>query len=987
MLKSVEKIWKTIVWKRDSGVSENNSKYFFLQIKPFKDNELWVNHRDTILKNSASLKSKKISFIVVWNNSNIKFFVKLPKEFESFFKNTFYANFDTSDLESVETNPLINTVWEKSERRYINFSKDTEINDTSFFTKDGSYMDPMRDLLALFNNVAATENLIIEYKYTFKLKKWLGEYLWELIKLARGTKKEKEWEEEKKEEKKDIFMSIGYSLYSNDNFSRANIEKNIQSALALFGGKFKIKNSPKYHPMTFNQAVNFFHIPTHANFVKWLEYTVYRKLPYPTTLPTIKNTNEKELTILGKTHFRWENIEFGIKREDKFRHYYIVWKTGTWKSTFISNMVKSDMEAGNGLCLLDPHGDLVDTVLEHVPTNRINDVILFDVSDTDFPIWFNLLQADTEDEKTRIASWVVATFHKLFEHSRWPRLEYILRNVVLSVIGYPNATLMHITRILVDKDFREDVLNHLDDPVLKKFWDTEFNKRTDRQRDEAIAPIINKIWQFLSSKLVRNIFGQPRTRLNMRKAMDEWKIILVNLSKGKIWEDNATMIGSLLVTKIQIDAMSRADVARTERRDFYLYIDEFQNFATKAFATILSEARKYNLSLIVANQFTSQLQEEIRDAIFGNVWTIMAFTLGKDDAEIISWQFKNAVTTNDLISLPMFTAYLKLMANWVSGDPFSMRTNPLPSPEWSLELIDKIRKQSRQRYSMERWELEWLMHAWGNKTFSKQEAIQEKAKLEWIWVSEQEYNNAQDIVVQSKINLFKDTKIDEIEPDAIIFDTKNNRHKLCWYRKPTNFGDDLELKFKKGQILKTPMWDRMEMHIDIYDNKDKKWFQIWIGKKENLYEQLEIAYKNNPNIKFVPNIELLKKNMPVVNKSDDIKQVGPRQEQGGYNKPDNKFKKPETYNKTDKKPEWNNSQFTINDIKLGDWYEGYIKLSYNYGMFITVKWVEWLLHKNWIIAPDGVEWKKYYNIGDKIKVKAKEFKVINDEKRVVWSQQ
>ncbi len=967
-----KQIWKKII---SNEKSKKDSKYFFLQLKPFKDNELGVNHRDTVLRNCASLKKKVISFVIYWNNNNIKFFVKLPRDFETFFKNTFYANFSTSDLENTEINPLLDSKWKKLEKKYIVFKKNAEINDKNFFTKDWSYMDPMRDILSLFGNIAATDNLAIEFKYKFKESKNIIKYIQDFIKLIWWSKKN---DEENKEEKNvnEVFLSISYALESKDSFAIKNTDSNFKAALTQFGPKIKIKTSPKFHWMTFDQATNFFHVPTKANFVKWLEYTVYRKLPYPTNLPTVKNTPENELTILGKTHYRWEAIEFGIKREDKFRHYYIVGKTGTGKSTFISNMVKADVEAGNWLCLLDPHGDLVDTVLEHIPTNRINDVILFDVSDTDFPIGFNLLQADNEDEKNRIASWVVSTFQKLFEHSRWPRLEYILRNVVLSVIGYPNATLMHITRILVDKDFREEVLNNLNDPVLKKFWDTEFNKRSDRQRDEAIAPIVNKIWQFLSSKLVRNIFGQPRTRLNMRKAMDEWKIILVNLSKWKIWEDNATMIWSLLVTKIQIDAMSRADIARVDRRDFYLYIDEFQNFATKAFATILSEARKYRLSLIVANQFTSQLQEEVRDAIFGNVGTIMAFTLWKDDAEIISGQFKEIVSTNDLISLPMFTAYLKLMANGISSDPFSMRTLPLPTPEWSLELIDKIRKQSRQRYAMERWELETLMDAWSNKTFSKQEKIQEKAKLEGLWVNEKEYENSQDITIQTKIGLFKDSKIDNIEPDAIIFDIKNGRHKLCWYRKPASFKDDLELKFKKGQILKTPMGDRLEMHIDIYDNKDPKQFQVWIGKKENIYQQLEEAYKNNPNMKFVPNIEKLTKAWIEKWELRSEKWVP----QSGI-KSDNWEVTTEVSGQVNEK--WT---FSINDIKLGNWYEWYIKLSYNYGMFITVKWVEWLLHKNFIIAPEWVEWKKYYNIWDKIKVKAKEFKVINDEKRVVWSQ-
>jgi len=267
--------------------------------------------------------------------------------------------------------------------------------------------------------------------------------------------------------------------------------------------------------------------------------------------------------------------------------------------------------------------------LEYIPQNRINDVILFDVSDTDFPLGFNLFQANSEDERNLVASGIVATFNKLFGNSWGPRLEYILRNVVLSLVEYPNATLMHILRVLIDKNFREEVVSNVKDSVVLKFWRTEFDKWNDKQRDEAIAPITNKVGQFLSSKLVRNIFGQPKSRLNLRKAMDEGKILLVNLSKGKVGEDNANMIGSLLVTKFQIDAMSRADIPAHMRTPFYLYIDEFQNFMTggASFASILSEARKYKLALIVANQYISQLEEDVKDAIFGNVGSTICMTI------------------------------------------------------------------------------------------------------------------------------------------------------------------------------------------------------------------------------------------------------------------------------------------------------------------------------------------------------------------------
>ena len=299
---------------------------------------------------------------------------------------------------------------------------------------------------------------------------------------------------------------------------------------------------------------------------------------------------------------------------------------------------------------------------------------------------------------------------------------------MLSVLEYPNATLMHVTRMLTDKNFREDVLSYVNDPVVMKFWRDEYDKRNDKQKTEAVWPITNKIGQFLSSTIVRNIFAQPKSAINIRKIMDEWKIFLINLSKWRIGEDNASMIGSFLVTKFQIDAMSRADVEFKKRRDFYLYIDEFQNFATDSFESILSEARKYRLSLIVANQYTSQIEENVRNAIFGNVWTIVSFGLWYDDATIMSQQFKELIVPNDLLSLPKFKAYIKLMVDGVTVDPFTMGTFPLPDPELSNKIKLKIRKQSRQRYAMEKSKLEELLKVWTQKQFTQSEKVVEKAK-------------------------------------------------------------------------------------------------------------------------------------------------------------------------------------------------------------------------------------------------------------------
>jgi len=536
---------------------------------------------------------------------------------------------------------------------------------------------------------------------------------------------------------------------------------------------------------------------------------------------------------------------------------------------------------------------------------------------------------------------------------------------------------MHILRMLIDDNFRAEVVSHIKDAVVAKFWTGEFNKRQPKQREEAIWPITNKVGQFLSSKLVRNIFGQPRTKLNLRKAMDEGKIILVNLSKGKIWEDNANMIGSLLVTKFQIDAMSRADIAAHLRRPFYLYIDEFQNFASESFVTILSEARKYKLALIVANQYTSQLMPEIKDAIFGNVGTTIAFTLGKDDADLIAGQFKNMIGTNDLISLPKYTAYTRLMIDGISSDPFSMKTlPPIKLGDGSLELIDKVRKQSRQRYAMERNQLEKLMAARSNKTFSLQEKIMEKAKLEALGISEEEVENLHDLFVEQHTSYFTEFAIDGIEPDAIIFDTEYYAHKAIRYTKPKDLEDQANLKYEAGGKVSFGTNTEISVHVDIYQHQtihiENNWpLMIWIGLRDNSYQQLNDIYtqagvKNQNYLKFCPNTSKIEKDKGITTPPSATPTRGIP-----------------TFSQKEPSNEWT---FTIKDIKLGQEYDGYIKLTYNYGMFVTVKGVEWLLHKNFIVAPEGVERKKYYNIGDKIKVKAKEFKEINGEQKIVRAQ-
>lgn len=957
------------------------SKYVYYQIKPFKDNELWVGHWEKVVKNLVSLKAKRISFMIMWNIAGIKLFVKLPRDFQTYFRNTFYTTFTTSDLIEVEKIPL------GEGRKFLWISEWWSLKSKEDFTKDGSYLDPMNELFAVFQNVDKDSVLKVCFEYTFKIEEDdLTKFLNGVGKVIKYLRNNWKTEEKNEENKPDfnLFMNMWWQIQGNDPYIKESITTTLSSVFAPFLTKWSFETKPSitWTPVSFSQVINLFHIPTKANFVKGLEYTVYRKLPYPTMIPTPENTPERELTLIWDTDYRGQKIRFWVREEDKFRHMYIVGKTWTGKSTFINNMIISDMRAGNGLCLLDPHGELVDDLLEYIPPHRINDVILFDVGDAEYPIGFNLLQADNEDEKNRIASGVVSTFQKLFENSWGPRLEYILRNVVLSVIDYPNATLMHILRILTDKEFREEVISNVKDPVLLKFWNNEFNKRQDKQREEAVGPITNKVGQFLSSRLVRNIFGQPRSKLSIRKAMDEGKIILVNLSKGKIGEDNANMIGSLLVTKIQIDAMARADMAKHLRKPFYLYIDEFQNFATKSFATILSEARKYKLALIVANQYTSQLDESIKDAIFGNVGTIFSFTLWYDDAAVMTSQFKEIVAVNDLISLPKFTAYTRLMVDGVSSDPFSMKTLPPFQTDWDPEYIEKVRKQSRQRYAMERGQLEKLMNAWNKKTFSAQEKIAEKARFEGLWISQKQAEALQDLNVQQNMGLLSEVFIEDQQADAMIVDVEQGNHKLVRYQKPKVIEYIAKLQVPKWRVVKLNPDTNLHFYVEIWQHMTESWpnkkpLTIWVWTPEEVEKQIKEIYEKaglDPTttdfLKLVPNVEILEEKQ---------KKLQP---------PEQKNQKNLTFS-----PVWTDRQkyawtwtFSLSQLKVGESYEGYVKLIYNYGIFVTVKGIEGLLHKKQIVVPDGIDWKKYFNIWDKILVKVYEFKEINGEKRVVWTQ-
>ncbi len=434
----------------------------------------------------------------------------------------------------------------------------------------------------------------------------------------------------------------------------------------------------------------------------------------------------QEVTLFGQTTFRNQCQKFGIKIDDRRRHMYVVGKSGMGKSTVLENMIVQDMNKGRGLAVVDPHGDLAEKIINYIPDSRVKDIVYFNPSDAEFPIAFNVVEQVEPHLRHLVASGLIGVFQKLWADSWGPRLEYILRNAILAVLDYPGSTLLAITRMLSDKNFRKEVIEKIQDPVVKAFWVNEFSGYNDKFASEAVAPIQNKVGQFLSSSLIRNIVGQTKSSIDLRKIMDEGKILIMNLSKGRIGEDNSALLGSMMITKIQLAAMSRVDIDEESRRDFYLYVDEFQNFATDSFANILSEARKYHLCLILAHQYIEQLSDNVKAAVFGNIGTLVTFRVGATDAEFLAKEFMPLFTEEDLVNIPKFNFYLKLMIDGLTSDPFSAKTLAPLNRDDKTPNLEKVINYTHEHYASRREKVEEDIMRW-HLNSHKEEVVREKS--------------------------------------------------------------------------------------------------------------------------------------------------------------------------------------------------------------------------------------------------------------------
>lgn len=416
----------------------------------------------------------------------------------------------------------------------------------------------------------------------------------------------------------------------------------------------------------------------------------------------------EQITFFAKTDSRGANVPFGIKAKDRTRHVYVIGKTGMGKSTLLENMAVQDIKNGNGLAFIDPHGQTAETLLNYIPEERKSDVLYFAPFDTERPVSFNVMEDVGPERRHLVVSGLMSVFKKIWVDAWSARMEYILSNTLLALLEYPDSTLLGVNRMLSDKDYRALVVANIKDPSVRSFWVDEFAKYNERYMQEAGDAIKNKIGQFTSNPLIRNIVGQPHSSFDIRQIMDERKILIMNLSKGLVGESNANLLGSMLTTRIYLAAMSRADLspeAMDRAPNFYFYVDEFQSFANATFANILSEARKYKLNLTIAHQYIEQMEEEVRNAVFGNVGTIIAFRVGPFDAEILETIFTPKFLATDIVNLGFAQVYLTLMIDGIGSAPFSATTLP-PIPRASVSCREMIVEESRRQFSKPRASVE-----------------------------------------------------------------------------------------------------------------------------------------------------------------------------------------------------------------------------------------------------------------------------------------
>ncbi len=652
-------------------------------------------------------KSEKLSLEIVSINQQILFQITCSKTIVNFVQTQLLSNYPLTVI-AITNDPLANRPFVASSLKL----KKGNFYPLATYDKFID-IDPLSSILSVLSKIENNEIGMVQISLNGISSSWQEKGL---MFANYGTKND-DGTYSTRPDKSVITEKINYPGFAANIRVMATTDKTRKELLSTFGvftrsegNSFysktsKIKDSlerkvVKPDILNIVELATLWHLPSEKIKISTIAWGTSVLSEPPENLPSAISLSEDEKTktnFFAKTIFKNKETVFGIRNADRIRHVWVIGKTGTGKSTTLENMAIDDMKKDRGVCYIDPHGDACEVLLNYVPKRRINEVIYFNPADRDFPITINPLEVRNKEEAELVVSGLMAIFTKVWANVWSARMEYILRNSFLTLAEIPNSTLADVLSLISDSTYRARIVNKLLDQSLVHFWKNEFDKMPSNLQKEAIAPIQNKVGQFVTSPMIRRVIGNPKSTVSLEQVMNEGKILLANLSQGRLGEDNSALLGAMLITKLQLVAMRRVDIEESKRKDFYLYVDEFQNFATTSFIKILSEARKYRLSIILANQYMAQIPEDVKKAILGNAGTITCFALGASDADILHKEFAEVFSQGDLVNLSKYQIAIKMMIQGQSTRPFLATTLPLPlSKNENRETIIQV---SRQRWA------------------------------------------------------------------------------------------------------------------------------------------------------------------------------------------------------------------------------------------------------------------------------------------------
>lgn len=719
-----------------------------LQVALPRDNEIKIDAAEQLFSSFAAIgKPPKrfafknpphIAFEIVGLPGDIRFYVHVPKKLRDFVEKQINGAYPDAEITPLDDPSAKQKTLSMIGNDYNIFSESGKVAFASLFLKGAAWkpmkvykdfpIDPLASITSILAKMSEGEGAAIQILITPAGDEWKKEgraHLSEIKKTEANPETAKYSEDARSLEAiegkigKPGFLTTVRVVVSSSTKEAADAHlDNILNAFEQYGGQASLSKSKirfkglfmtdfiyRYFPMrnqvgvmTSEELATLYHFPNKAVSTPGLHWVSSKRAPAPANLPT-------EGLFLGRSTYRGLSRQVFMSRDDRRRHMYIIGKTGTGKTEFLKQMIMQDIKNGEGLAVIDPHGDLIEDILKLTPPSRAEDVILFDPADTLRPMGFNMLDAQTEEQKHYVVSSIIGLMYKLFDPNKTgiigPRFEHAIRNAMLTVMYEPGSTFIEVVRILTDAAYVQELLPKVQDPIVRRYWTDQIAQTSDFHKSEVLDYIVSKFGRFVTNKMIRNIIGQSNSAFNFRRVMDERKILLVNLSKGRIGEENSSFLGLILVPKILVAAMSRQDIPQDQRQDFFLYVDEFQNFATPDFAQILSEARKYRLNLIVANQFIGQMDEEVKNAIFGNVGTVASFRVGVTDANYLQHEFQPVFNESDLINVDRFNAYMKTIVGGEPMQPFSLDTTKDITEEKRLENLrvsELIKELSRLKY-------------------------------------------------------------------------------------------------------------------------------------------------------------------------------------------------------------------------------------------------------------------------------------------------